>query len=88
MLHFGKRLKQIRTAKNLTIKDLSYLTGFNRNTISKWENGEAEPKLHQIQMLAILLGVSADFLLDLKEIPPKHQYGKKFINRHKHLVTK
>ena len=40
----GERLKELRTEKNLTIKQLSEITLLSQSSISRWENDMADIK--------------------------------------------
>lgn len=65
----GKRLKEARLLKGLTLEQLSDLYnekfdgGLNKGTLSKYENGKQQPLSDVIGNLALILGVSADFLI-------------------------
>ena len=63
MLHFGKRLKELRKSAKLTQADLAERLMVSVQTISKWETGNAMPDISQIVPLAALLGVTTDYLL-------------------------
>ena len=51
----GQRLREIRTDRNLTIRDLARKSGLNVNTLSMVENGKASPSLETLQQLSIAL---------------------------------
>ncbi len=42
---------------------LAELIGVSRQSISKWENGEAEPEIAKLKLLADAFGVTVDWLL-------------------------
>lgn len=70
----GQRIKQLRTEKGLTQKDLSEKVNVTFQTVSKWENDENEPDVATLKELAKLFGCSMDDLLseeDHKEEAPK-----------------
>lgn len=48
----GNRIKSLRTEKGLTIDDLSKLTGFDADTLSKIETNEIQPQLGTIIKLS------------------------------------
>lgn len=61
---FGKRLRQMRTDRGLTIEDLAHRAGLAGSTVYRFEAGKlALPRADTLQALAQVLGVSADYLL-------------------------
>lgn len=67
MENLGNVIKELRNAKGLTQPELAKLVGVSNGMISIWENNINEPKATYIKRLAIALGVSADYLLGLKD---------------------
>lgn len=64
---FCERLKELRTAANLSQMDLSLKTGISQSAIAKWELGKTEPTATAIVTLAKFFGESTDYLLGLKD---------------------
>lgn len=60
---FGNKLYALRTEKNLTQKDLAKILGVSDKAVSKWETGEAMPRLKTLQMIAECFSVSYEALL-------------------------
>ncbi len=60
---FSKRLKELRTEKNLSQMALSVETGISQSAIAKWELEKTEPTASAIITLADYFGVTADYLL-------------------------
>jgi len=59
----GKRIKELRDAKNLSQQKLADAVGVVKQTISSWENDEAKnPKLQHLFSIADALGVEARWL--------------------------
>ena len=61
---FGKRLREFRKRKKLTQKEVAAKIGVSEQALSKWENGDYLPDVYHLKLLAIVLHVSADCLLD------------------------
>src|SRR5262249_49595820 len=62
----GKRLKLARVARDLTIQQLSALSGVGINQISRLENGDKpRVRVDTLAALAVPLGVSLDHLVGL-----------------------
>lgn len=57
-LVLGDRLKQIRLSNNLTLADVSEMTGVARSTLSKIENHQLSPTFQVVQKL--VEGLSID----------------------------
>ncbi len=61
---FGKRLREFRERKKLTQKEISVKIGVSEQAVSKWENGVCLPDIYNLKLLARVLNVSVDCLLD------------------------
>lgn len=61
---FGVRIRQLRKAHNLTLRELAEQVGINFTYLSKVENDRADPPAEAtIRRLANALGVDADELI-------------------------
>lgn len=65
--YFGARLRTIRKEKNKTQSEVATLLGVSEQAVSKWETGECLPDVYNLKMLAKLLHVSVDTLLEDEE---------------------
>lgn len=63
---FGKHLKKLRLAKNLSQEDLSFQCVIPQSQIGRFERGERSPTLSTILVLAQGLVEEAKFFLDFK----------------------
>lgn len=61
---FGKRVKEFRTRSNYSQKEIAFRIGVSEQAVSKWENGECLPDVYNLKLLAQILRVSVDSLLD------------------------
>ena len=61
---FGKRVKSFRLKKNYSQKELGLRIGVSEQAVSKWENGECLPDVYNLKLLAQILRISVDSLLD------------------------
>lgn len=61
---FGKRVKEFRTRNNFSQKEIALGIGVSEQAVSKWENGECLPDVYNLKLLARILRVSVDSLLD------------------------
>lgn len=62
---FGKRIRSFRISRNLSQKEIALKIGVSEQAVSKWENGECLPDVYNLKLLAQILHVSADRLLDI-----------------------
>lgn len=65
-LIFGLKVKQIRTAKDLSLFKLSKITGLSKSYLNEIEKGKKYPKTDKIILLAEAFDVSYDELVSLK----------------------
>lgn len=56
---------EARTAKNITLIELSKKTGIGKSTLNNIENGKTSPTLFQLEMIAIALGKKSQICLIL-----------------------
>lgn len=61
---FGKRLREFRERKKLIQKEVAVKIGVSEQAVSKWENGICLPDIYNLKLLARVLNVSVDCLLD------------------------
>ena len=64
---FSENVKQLRSEKGLTQKDLALKTGIAQTTLSSYEGGEKNLPLANAALIAKALDVSIDKLCGLKE---------------------
>lgn len=63
----GKRIKELRLEKEMTLLALSKAIGVDKHAIIYWEQEVNEPKASYIVRLAQFFGVSTDYLLGLED---------------------
>lgn len=69
-MKFGSNLQYLRKLHgNMTQEKLAEQMGVSRQTVSKWENGEAYPELDKLMELSNLFSCSLDVLLKEDMIP-------------------
>lgn len=64
---FGENIKQIRTAKGYSQKQLADMCGVSQSVISSWERGSSEANLGYVDMLARVLNVPMTALIPVDE---------------------
>ena len=60
---FGNYLTSLRTQCGLSQSELGAVVGVSNKAISKWENGEALPRLERMKVLADYFGVTVEELI-------------------------
>ena len=68
MTTFQERLKELRTAKNLSQQEIANKLDVSRVAYTNWENGNREPSYDNLINLSILLETSTDYLLGISDI--------------------
>lgn len=63
------RLKKIRESKHISQIKLAMELNMNQNTISRYENGEREPGIAELILIADYFNVSIDYLLERTNNP-------------------
>ena len=64
--HFAKKLQKARKDAGYTQEQIQDITGIERTSLSKYENGAVEPNLETVAILADFYEVSVDWLLGTK----------------------
>lgn len=64
-MKLGEKIKQIRSQKGLTVRELARLSELNVATICHIENGKVRPNSITIAKIANVLGASFDELMKL-----------------------
>ena len=60
---FGKRLRELRTERNISVTQLAERMFVSKSAVYRWEDGSRLPDISTISRLAEALGVSRDELL-------------------------
>ena len=68
MIEIGKRIRELRLAKNMSQTILAKLLKTTQDTVSLWELGKSYPSLDYVVELTKIFNVSSDYLLGIKEI--------------------
>ena len=64
----AKRIKELRTAKGLTLEQVADVVGVGKSTVRKWETGMiANMRRDKIASLAMALGTTPAYLMGWKE---------------------
>ena len=61
---FGKRVRSFRIKNNYSQKEIALRIGVSEQAVSKWENGECLPDVYNLKLLAQILRISVDSLLE------------------------
>ena len=67
-MNFSEKLLALRKANDLTQEQLAEKLDVSRQSISKWESGQAVPELEKIVALSTVFSVTTDYLLKSSEI--------------------
>ena len=67
MMEFKDKLKELRTARNLSQMQLACKLNISQSAIAKWELGKTEPTASAIIALAKFFNESTDYILGLED---------------------
>lgn len=67
-MNFSEKLLTLRKAKDLTQEQLAEKLNVSRQSVSKWESGQATPDLEKIVEISAIFDVTTDYLLKSSEI--------------------
>lgn len=67
-MEFSEKLLTLRKAKDLTQEQLAEKLNVSRQSVSKWESGQAAPELDKIVAMSVVFDVTTDYLLKSSEI--------------------
>ena len=63
----GEKLKKARKEAGLSQEQLAQKLSVSRSAVAKWESGKGMPDVNNLKVIAQLLDVSVDYLLDEEE---------------------
>lgn len=63
MQTYGERIREARKAKHMTQEELGELIGVTGVTIMRYEKGQREPRMDQLQKIGDVLGISWTYLV-------------------------
>ena len=66
-MKLGEKIMYARKRAGMSQIDLADALGVSRQSVSKWETGEANPDITKLPQLADVLGVTVDWLFSNKE---------------------
>lgn len=67
-VQLGKKIKELRKAKNISQEVLAQYLGVSFQAVSKWENEMAMPDVAMVPAIAYFFGVSTDELFDYNRL--------------------
>ena len=67
-MNISEKLLTLRKAKDLTQEQLAEKLDVSRQSVSKWESGQATPDLEKIVEISAIFDVTTDYLLKSSEI--------------------
>lgn len=67
IMTFGQKLKEARKEAGLSQEQFAEKMSVSRSAVAKWESDKGMPDVNNLKVMAQLLGVSVDYLLDEDE---------------------
>lgn len=69
MSRFSNRLRELRTANNMSQRKLATAVNISKSSINMYERGEREPGIELLEAFADYFNVDMDYLLGKKDTP-------------------
>lgn len=66
-IEIGAKIKQLRTARNMTQEELGNELSVSPQAVSKWESGTTMPDIQLLPEISVLFGVSIDELFSMTD---------------------
>lgn len=83
---FGKRIKELRTVKGLTLDQLATATGSSKSYIWELENKDPpRPSAEKLADIAAVLGVTTDYLIGREEVTLADAEDKAFFREYSQM---
>lgn len=90
-MKFTERLKELRTEKRFTQRELAKILGLSANCICEWEKGRSEPSIESLKVLATCLECTTDYLLGFSDdfgnvVIERDVFGERVTTEEKELL--
>lgn len=82
MAKFSERLRQLRTARDLSQMEFAKQIGISKSSVNMYERGEREPGLETLEQIADYFNVDMDYLLGKSDTVNKSNWLLSFPNIH------
>ena len=76
-VQFGARLRELREAAGLTLRDMAARVGKSYATVSQWEAGNTSPNFVDVVKIAAVLGQPVDAFAVIPTTIPERPMGRK-----------
>jgi len=82
----GKKIRDLRQSRNMTLKDLSEETGFSISFISQLERGKSNATLESLKKISIALKISPSYFFE-EHIPTDNSVEIERLTKHNITYT-
>ncbi|MBB4276396.1 helix-turn-helix domain-containing protein [Rhizobium mongolense] len=83
---FGKRIKELRTAKGMTLDQLATATGSSKSYVWELENKDPpRPSAEKLAAIASVLGVTTDYLIGREDVTLADAEDKAFFREYSQM---
>ena len=66
-MDFRARFKELRLENRVTQKQIADMLNMSKMAVSHWENGDSEPSIEQLKILAKFFNVTVDYLVGFSD---------------------
>ncbi|MBQ4601490.1 MAG: helix-turn-helix transcriptional regulator [Clostridia bacterium] len=63
----SERIKELRTARNISQVELARMLGVTKQSVSNWENDNIQPSIDMLIKISKVFSVPSDYLLSLDD---------------------
>ena len=75
-LNIGKRIKELRRAKDITQEEFAEYLGVSYQSVSRWENGVCYPDMELLPIMADFFSVTVDSLMGVDDAIEKEKVNR------------
>lgn len=78
-MELSQRLQELRKREGYSQEQLAELLGISRQSVSKWENGQTSPDIHNVRKLSELYQVTTDYIIcgrEAQTVPQEKGFRK------------
>lgn len=68
---FAKRMRELRESLGVNQTEVANRAGISRQSVTQYERGTRVPDIKTLRNLAVVFGVTSDYLVGLSDIPDR-----------------
>ena len=84
-LQIGKRIRELRRARNITQENLAELLGVSFQSVSRWESDVCYPDMELLPVLGKIFDVTVDYLIGVDQYQ-EHEKVSEYLEQFQTVV--